>query len=107
MQITHLGHAAVLVETERARILIDPGNFSDRWHGITDLDAVLTRLDKKAAQKNQPSVLAEITDAGRTTVEAATNDLVAADFGLGHLTDEQFGALSELLRPVRHAAGDF
>ncbi len=41
MRITHLGHAAVLVETDAARILIDPGNFSDGWHGLTDLDAVL------------------------------------------------------------------
>ena len=41
MQIAHLGHAAVLVETDAVRILIDPGNFSDDWHGLTDLDAVL------------------------------------------------------------------
>lgn len=41
MQITHLGHSAVLVESDAARILIDPGNFSDSWHGLTDLDAVL------------------------------------------------------------------
>ncbi len=41
MQISHLGHAAVLVETGAARILIDPGNFSDGWHGLTDLDAIL------------------------------------------------------------------
>lgn len=41
MQITHLGHAAVLVETDDARILIDPGNFSEAWHGLRDLDAVL------------------------------------------------------------------
>ncbi len=41
MRITHLGHAAVLVETDGARLLIDPGTFSDRWHGLTDLDAVL------------------------------------------------------------------
>ncbi len=41
MRITHLGHAAVLVETDAARILIDPGNFSDGWHTVTDLDAVL------------------------------------------------------------------
>lgn len=40
MQITHLGHASVLVETAEARILIDPGAFSDGWHGLTDLDAV-------------------------------------------------------------------
>jgi L-ascorbate metabolism protein UlaG (beta-lactamase superfamily) len=41
MRITHLGHAAVLVETDQCRILIDPGNLSDSWHGVTDLDAVL------------------------------------------------------------------
>jgi len=41
MRITHLGHAAVLVETDAARILVDPGNLSDGWHGLTDLDAVL------------------------------------------------------------------
>ena len=41
MRITHLGHSAVLVETDDARVLIDPGNFSDAWHGLSDLDAVL------------------------------------------------------------------
>ncbi|HEU5486441.1 MAG TPA: MBL fold metallo-hydrolase [Microlunatus sp.] len=41
MRITHFGHSAVLVETDDARVLIDPGNFSDAWHTLTDLDAVL------------------------------------------------------------------
>jgi L-ascorbate metabolism protein UlaG (beta-lactamase superfamily) len=41
MRIAHLGHAAVLVETEAARILLDPGNLSEGWQGLTDLDAVL------------------------------------------------------------------
>ncbi|MFT3877250.1 MAG: MBL fold metallo-hydrolase [Propioniciclava sp.] len=41
MQITHLGHSAVLVEVADRRILFDPGNFSDRWHGVTDLDAIV------------------------------------------------------------------
>jgi L-ascorbate metabolism protein UlaG (beta-lactamase superfamily) len=41
MRIAHLGHAAVLVETEAARILLDPGNLAGGWQGLTDLDAVL------------------------------------------------------------------
>ncbi|MGI3779902.1 MAG: MBL fold metallo-hydrolase [Janthinobacterium lividum] len=41
MQLTHLGHSAVLVETDGARILIDPGNIAAAWHDLTDLDAVL------------------------------------------------------------------
>ena len=41
MRISHLGHAAVLIETPAARILIDPGNFTDAWHSLTDLDAIL------------------------------------------------------------------
>lgn len=40
MNVTHLGHACLLVETGRARILIDPGTMS-AFADITDLDAVL------------------------------------------------------------------
>lgn len=40
MQLTHLGHAAVLVEAAGRRILVDPGNFSTSWHGLRDLDAI-------------------------------------------------------------------
>lgn len=53
------------------------------------------------------AVLAEITDEGRALVERATADLVAAEFGLGALDESALRALSELLRPVRKAAGDY
>jgi len=52
-------------------------------------------------------VLAEITPKGRALVEAATRDLVATDFALEAMTDEQLTSLSALLTPVRRAAGDF
>jgi L-ascorbate metabolism protein UlaG (beta-lactamase superfamily) len=41
MEITHLGHACLLVETPRARLLIDPGTLSSGFADLTDLDAVL------------------------------------------------------------------
>ena len=52
-------------------------------------------------------MLAEITDAGRAVVEAATADLVAARFALADVPADDLHALSALLRPVRKAAGDF
>ena len=40
MRLTHFGHACLLVETDSARLLIDPGTFS-RVSAVTDVDAVL------------------------------------------------------------------
>ena len=65
MKLTHLGHAAVLVETAGRRILVDPGNFTDAWHGLTDLDAVLiTHLHPDHIDPEQvPRLLAANPDA--------------------------------------------
>lgn len=40
MQITHLGHSCLLIETGGQRILIDPGNFSD-FSQVQDLTLIL------------------------------------------------------------------
>ncbi|MGD8150097.1 MBL fold metallo-hydrolase [Ornithinimicrobium sp. Y1694] len=40
MEITHLGHACLLIESGDQRILIDPGNFSE-LDGLRDLTAVI------------------------------------------------------------------
>lgn len=53
------------------------------------------------------TVLAEITASGRAVVEAATADLTGAGFALDSMDDDALASLSALLRPVRHAAGDF
>jgi L-ascorbate metabolism protein UlaG (beta-lactamase superfamily) len=79
MRITHCGHSAVLAETDGARILIDPGNLSDRWHGMTGLDAVLIthqhpdHLDPDAV----PRLLAS-NPAATVLVEPSIVDLVEA-----------------------------
>jgi L-ascorbate metabolism protein UlaG (beta-lactamase superfamily) len=41
MKITKLGHCCLLIETDGARILTDPGKFSSGQNALTDLDAVL------------------------------------------------------------------
>jgi len=40
LKLTHLGHACMLLETDTARLLFDPGAFS-RFDEVRDLDAVL------------------------------------------------------------------
>ena len=79
----------------------------------TSVTSIVRRLaedglvERKAHPEDGRAVLAEITDAGRAAVEAATRDLVGADFALGTLGDDQLRELSALLAPVRQAAGDY
>jgi DNA-binding MarR family transcriptional regulator len=79
----------------------------------TSVTSIVDRLEQAGLveRRRHPedgrAVLAEITPAGRSTVEAATADLVGAEFGLGVLTQPQLGSLSAMLAPVRQAAGDF
>jgi L-ascorbate metabolism protein UlaG (beta-lactamase superfamily) len=41
LYLTHLGHACLLVETGKARLLIDPGTLSSGFESLEDLDAIL------------------------------------------------------------------
>jgi L-ascorbate metabolism protein UlaG (beta-lactamase superfamily) len=78
MQITHLGHAAVLVETENARILIDPGNLSETWHGLTDLDALLvTHQHPDHLDPDHATSLLQANPRARVYVEPSIVDLIA------------------------------
>ncbi|TCP54307.1 L-ascorbate metabolism protein UlaG (beta-lactamase superfamily) [Tamaricihabitans halophyticus] len=72
MRIVHYGHACVLVETDSARVLIDPGAFSTNFERERELDAVLIthqHFDHIDAER-LPALLAEnpnaqlITDPG-------------------------------------------
>lgn len=79
----------------------------------TSVTSIVDRLEaaghvvRRRHPEDGRAVLAEITDAGRAVVEAATADLVAARFALGDLPTDSLHELSELLRPVRAGAGDF
>jgi DNA-binding MarR family transcriptional regulator len=79
----------------------------------TSVTSIVDRLEgaghvvRRRHPEDGRGVLAEITDAGRAVVEAATKDLVEARFALGDLPPDRLRQLSELLRPVRRDAGDF
>jgi DNA-binding MarR family transcriptional regulator len=51
--------------------------------------------------------LAEITERGREAVEAATRDLMAAEFGMSGYSEPDREELFTLLRGLRLSAGDF
>ena len=79
----------------------------------TSITSIIDRLERAGLVERQRhpvdgrAVLAAITETGRNLVEVATTDLVGADFGLGVFDEDGLAELSELLRPVRQAAGDF
>ncbi|ACU70198.1 transcriptional regulator, MarR family [Catenulispora acidiphila DSM 44928] len=79
----------------------------------TSVTNIIDRLEKSGLVARRPNpddgrgTLAEITDKGREVVEAATRDLMAAEFGMGALSPDQHRELFTVLRDLRVAAGDF
>jgi DNA-binding MarR family transcriptional regulator len=79
----------------------------------TSVTSIVDRLQQAGHVVRRPhpqdgrAVLAEITAQGRAVVEAATSDLVDARFALADVPGQDLRSISDLLRPVRRAAGDF
>ncbi|MGC2241343.1 MAG: MBL fold metallo-hydrolase [Acidimicrobiia bacterium] len=93
MIVTRLGHAALLIETGNARVLIDPGGFSDRWHGLTDLDAILiTHQHADHFDRDNATPLVATNTGARVLVEPAVAEMM---HGTGALRAEA-GAKHEI-----------
>ncbi len=79
----------------------------------TSISSIIDRLEAAGLVVRRPhpddgrAVLAEITEQGRSVVEAATADLVEARFAIADMSAEELRELSALLTPVRRNAGDF
>jgi DNA-binding MarR family transcriptional regulator len=112
--LTFARYEALVLLTFSSRGSLPLGKMGERLQvHPTSVTSIVDRLEAAGLVVRKPhpedgrAVLAEITPAGRALVEEATETLVGADFGLGALDDAGLRALSELLRPVRKAAGDF
>jgi DNA-binding MarR family transcriptional regulator len=112
--LTFARYEALVLLTFSSRGSLPLGKMGERLQvHPTSVTSIVRKLEADGLVTRRPhpedgrAVLAEITDAGRAVVETATDELVGADFGLGILDDDSLGRLSELLRPVRQAAGDF
>jgi DNA-binding MarR family transcriptional regulator len=64
-------------------------------------------VDRVRSERDGRATLAVITDAGRAAARGATEDLNAADFGLGALAPGEQEGLTDVLRTLRLDAGDF
>ncbi|WP_375504417.1 MBL fold metallo-hydrolase [uncultured Jatrophihabitans sp.] len=81
MQITHFGHACLLVDTGAARVLIDPGPFSNGYQDLRELDAIL--VTHQHFDHFDAAAVAALVDANpharvlaeQTTVELGAQDL--------------------------------
>jgi DNA-binding MarR family transcriptional regulator len=79
----------------------------------TSVTNIVNRLEQGGLVTRRPNprdgrgTLAEITGAGRTVVDRATADLMAADFGMGGYDGGQLAEMFGMLRRLRVDAGDF
>ena len=82
MQITHVGHSCVLVETAGARLLVDPGAFTPGWEEIAGLDAVLvTHQHADHLDRDRLPALLERNPGARLVVEPAVAEQLGGSVG--------------------------
>ena len=79
----------------------------------TSVTNTIDRLERQQLVVRKPNprdgrgTLAEITPAGRQVMQRATDDLMAAEFGMGGYAPDQLEEMFGLLRGLRVTAGDF
>lgn len=112
--LTFARYEALVLLTFSSRGSLPLGKMGERLQvHPTSVTSIVRRLaaDGLVSRDRHPedgrAVLAAITSAGRGLVATATATLVEADFGLEALDEADLASLSDLLRPVRRAAGDF
>jgi len=107
-ELVHLGHACVVVDTGQARVLLDPGAFSDGYQTLEGLDAILVthqHFDHLDLDR-LPALLEQNPDA-ELVVDPGTAG-VLRERGIEHTMREPgetftVGGTGETQRPGEHA----
>lgn len=86
-----------------SRLMVHPTSVTNTIVRLASADLV----ERRPNPRDGRGVLAAITDDGRRVAEAATKDLMAADFGLTMLDEADRATMFDALRRVRAEAGDF
>jgi DNA-binding MarR family transcriptional regulator len=79
----------------------------------TSVTNTIQRLEAAGFVTREPNprdgrgTLARVTEHGREVVDKVTGELMAAEFGLGALDDNERKVLVDVLRSIRLSAGDF
>jgi DNA-binding MarR family transcriptional regulator len=112
--LTFARYEALVLLTFSRRGALPLGKMGERLQvHPTSVTSIVRRLEAAGLVNRTPhpddrrAVLCEITPAGRELVERATQDLVAADFAVRGLTEDQLKVLWSVLEPLRRTAGDF
>ncbi|MGV1008932.1 MAG: MBL fold metallo-hydrolase [Dermatophilaceae bacterium] len=104
MRLTHYGHACLLVEVGQWRVLIDPGNYSDGFLELRDLDAIVVthqhadhvdpeRFDALVAANRQAQVFSDAQTAEILAEDGLQVEVLVAerDVTVGEITLTPFG----------------
>ena len=80
MRLTHYGHACLLVEVSDWRVLIDPGNYSDGFLDLHDLDAIIvTHQHADHVDPDRFDALVAANRGARVYTDAQTAEILAED----------------------------
>jgi DNA-binding MarR family transcriptional regulator len=85
------------------RLMVHPTSVTNTIHRLERQELVV----RKPNPRDGRGTLAEITATGRAVMQRATDDLMAARFGMAGYDDGALTELFDLLRGLRLAAGDF
>jgi DNA-binding MarR family transcriptional regulator len=94
---------ALPLKTIGERLMVHPTSVTN----TVDRLVATGLVERRPNPADGRGVLAALTEEGRRLVEVATADLMAIDFGLESLADEDRAALFAGLREIRLDAGDF